>query len=132
MSLLDSLGAYLEAQGVGTLGTDLFLGYLPDTPDSAVVLVDTGGGEASLVDKIDTPSWQVRIRSSAYPDAMTKALAVMKALHGVTESDLGPTGSTTHFHLIWAIQNPVSLGRDGKERHELAQNYRAFWDNPDR
>lgn len=132
MALLDDVADYLQQQGIGTRGTDLFVGRMPDEPDAAVVLIDTGGGEPSLIDNIDTPSWQVRVRAAAYPDAVAKAYAINDLLHGITESDLGAVGATSHFHLVWAIQSPVSLGQDDKQRSEFSQNFRAFWGDPGR
>ncbi|MDE2099061.1 MAG: hypothetical protein KGL39_17540 [Patescibacteria group bacterium] len=132
MALLDDVADYLQQQAIGTRGTDLFVARMPDEPDAAVVLIDTGGGEPSLVDNIDTPSWQVRVRAGTYPDAAAKAYAINNLLHGVAEMDLGAVGATSRFHLIWAIQSPVSLGQDEKQRHEFSQNFRAFWGNPGR
>ena len=69
MALLDALGAKLVTDGVGTLATDIFLSYLPDSPDVAVaVYEDRGNGAdqvfgASVV-SIERPSIRVVARAS--------------------------------------------------------------------
>ena len=47
MSMLTDVGTYLAAASISTqdltLGTNLFLGRLPDSPDTCVGLIQTGG-----------------------------------------------------------------------------------------
>ena len=38
--LLAELTDYLSTNGVGTAGTDLFYGFMPDTPNAAVALYE--------------------------------------------------------------------------------------------
>lgn len=41
--LLDELASYMQTNGIGTLGTDLFAGQLPESPDACVALYEYGG-----------------------------------------------------------------------------------------
>ena len=127
-ALLEDVGNYLATQGLGlSEGTNLFLGTLPDQPDDAVALYETGGGAPSLVDSTDTPSWQVRVRNTDYATGRSMIETIWNALHGLTAVALG--GTT--YKLIWALQSPVAVGRDIKQRHEWTANFRAYRENPD-
>lgn len=61
---LDDVGAYLQTQGLGTLGTTLFLGGLPvdapnaTTPDAITALVETPGFAAEYVHDVLGVSWE--------------------------------------------------------------------------
>jgi hypothetical protein len=45
-TILEAVGNYLVAQGQGTLGTDLFLSRMPETPDACVCIYEGEGGLA--------------------------------------------------------------------------------------
>lgn len=126
--LLDELAAYLETQALGTVGTDLFKGLLPDTPDACVALFETPGGPPGLTDSIDLRSFQVRTRAAGYSDARQKCEDIFALLHGLHEQTL----SGARYVLVAAKQAPFSLGRDDRQRHEFAANFRALRDSPDR
>lgn len=130
MPVLDELALYLEQQGHGTRGTDLFAGQLPDDPDTLVSLFETPGAAllASLVDQVEERSVQVRARAASYAAARTKAEAIYALLHGKAQATLGGGA----FTLIEAKQPPFSLGRDVKQRQEMAFTLRVLWRNPDR
>lgn len=123
---LDSLATYIAIDlGVGALGSIVFEQSLPDQPDTAVCVYDTGGGPPTLTqgDNTDSPSFQVVSRSLDTATALANLATIFKALHGLTEKTL----QGTHFKLLWALQsNPVSLGRDEKQRASFSQNFRAL------
>lgn len=130
MPFLDEIAAYLAAQGHGVVGTDLFEGMLPDDPDTLISLFETPGAmtRVSLVDRAEERSMQVRTRSGSYATARAKVEAIYALLHGKAQTTLGGG----EFVLIEARQPPFSLGRDVKQRHSFATNYRVVWRNPDR
>jgi len=123
---IDSLATYIATDlGLGTVGTNVFKQSLPDQPDTAICIYDTGGGPPALTgaDDTDTPSWQIISRSLDASTAMTNLQTIFRGLHGMTET----TTHGLHVKLLWALQsNPVNLGRDAKQRFEFVQNYRAM------
>lgn len=122
--LLDEIGAYLEAQAVGTLGADLFLSALPDQPDTAAAVLETGGFEPDLAAAVDNPTFQIICRSADYGAARAKAQAAYVALHGLTETML----SGRRYLLIRAMQSPTYIGADQNGRHLISTNYAAMVD----
>lgn len=117
----------MQTQGIGTLGTDLFKGLLPDTPDACVALIETGGqaSEHALGSAVGAPAWEApsfqvicRAGRRDYSTARIKANDVFKKLDGLVNTTL----SSVRYFSIFAIQAPFSLPRDDQERPLLVFN----------
>jgi len=128
MAALDDIGTYLTLQvGSLTLGTNLFLSRLPDTPDTCVALyeyggetpVSTMGGDA--MPPIEQPRIQINVRSAGYATAHDLAYTCWTALEGI----LNETLTATRYHRVAAIQSPFPLERDSADRVIFAQNFRV-------
>ena len=121
--LLDEVGAYLQTHGIGTLGTDLFTGIMPDAPDAAVALIEYGGVEpmhalGGGTAKIERPRLQVLARATTYSAARTKIEAAYKVLDALA----GETLSGVRYLAVEALQSPFFLRRDENNRVELIFN----------
>ena len=109
-TVLEAVGDYLDAQTTLTLGTDLFLGILPDQPDVCVAVMEDSGnaprygmGPGGI--QIDQPSLQVYSRAARddYPAARDRADEVRLLLAAVTDLTMSglrvlrvePTGSVS-------------------------------------
>lgn len=126
MAAIDAVALLLQDEGLGTVGTSIFEEHMPDQPDASIVVIDTGGGPPGLTqgDDTDTPSWQIIVRDPDPAAAVAAMQTAFQALHGLTEQ----TVHGEHFKLVWALQsNPVSLGRDEKQRFRFVMNFRAFF-----
>lgn len=130
MSVLEDLGTYGAAQGLGTLGTDIFLGDFPDRPDALSALFEyTGAAPLQLMSSqlspgaLSFPRIQVRTRALTYAAARAKAVDWQRKLHW-----LGPTTlSGTRYENIRALQSePFPLRVDANGRQEFAANYEVF------
>lgn len=113
-----------------TLGTDLFLQFMPDTPDLCTALYEYDGMPpdetmgAGTVPAIEKPRLQVKCRAAKddYPaarDRVKAARALLCAVHDQTLSGLyvlrfEPTGSTMH------------LGSDDKARPLVVANFQVW------
>src|ERR1051325_6921886 len=121
--LLDEIGAYLQSLSLGTVGTDLFLGSTPDSPDACVTVREYGGEapEFTLGPSVayEQPRIQIVCRAGVadYAAARTKAEAIYRALN-VAEATL----SATHYLRIEPLQSPFPIGRDENNRWEIAFN----------
>jgi hypothetical protein len=109
--VLREIGAYLATQNVGTVGTDIFFGLMPDQPDNCMALFEYAGSPPDLHWNGEYPGLQVRVRNKSY-EAMT-------ALHGLHEQTL----SGTRYLLIKARGSPEVLKRDNNNRVELFVNF---------
>jgi hypothetical protein len=117
--MLNDIGTYLQDQGVGTVGTDIFLGLMPDQPDNCIALFEYAGSPPDLHWNGEYPGLQVRVRNKSYAAARTKIGEAMIALHGLHEQTL----SGTRYLLIRARGSPEVLKRDANNRVELFVNF---------
>jgi hypothetical protein len=117
--VLTEISAYLATKNVGTVGTDIFLGLMPDQPDNCVALFEYAGSPPDLHWLGEYPGLQVRARDKSYASARTKIGEVMALLHGLHEQTL----SGTRYLLIKARGSPEILKRDANNRVELFVNF---------
>jgi len=117
--VLTEIGAYLATQNVGTVGTDIFFGLMPDQPDNCIALFEYAGSPPDLHWNGEYPGLQVRVRDKSYAAARTKIGEAMTALHGLHEQTL----SGTRYLLIKARGSPEILKRDNNNRVELFVNF---------
>lgn len=116
--MLDAVGSYLQAQSIGTVGTDIFLGLIPDQPDNCIALFEYAGSPPDLHWNGEYPGLQVRVRNKSYAAARSKIGEAMQKLHGLHEQTL----SGTRYLLIKARGSPEILKRDTNNRVELVLN----------
>ena len=117
--MLREIGEYLATKSVGTVGTDIFLGLMPDQPDNCIALFEYAGSPPDLHWNGEYPGLQVRVRNKSYAAARTKIGEAMTALHGLHEQTL----SGTRYLLIKARGSPEVLKRDNNNRVELFVNF---------
>lgn len=127
---IDDVADFLEDQGIGTVGTNLFIGRTIDSDDSSlpnniVVLYETGGIEPSHYIPTKNPTFQVYVRNTDYALGRAKIEAVRTALH----QTYGDTIGSTYFYTIFAQSEPGYIGRDEPDangREEFSINFIAY------
>jgi hypothetical protein len=119
MAILDALGAYLAAQGQGTVATDIFLSRAPDTPDACVTLYESAGSGpehvfGSSVYAIDHQRIRLICRAARndYPSARAKAVACRAVLGAIRSTTL----SGVPILSVLATSEVYPLSRDGDDR----------------
>ena len=129
--VLDDIADYLTSQGgsgVGTLGTDLFKGFMPDTPDIAVAIYETGGLEperamtsAAGQVVVERPRVQVVARAQAYDYqvARTRIHNAFVLLEGMAARSINGTA----YKYGSAVQSPFPMGRDSDGRVLICCNF---------
>jgi hypothetical protein len=128
-TILESVGDYLVTNSQGTLGTDLFLGTLPESPDACVAVYENSGtppsftmGTGGIV--IDYPMLQVICRAGRedYPTARDKA----ESIRNLLASGLESTISGVHIMRIEPMGSVNPLGVDPKYRPLVSVNFRCL------
>lgn len=125
-TILEAVGDYLQSASVGTLGTNLFLGMMPETPDTLVAVYEYTGERpqftmGSGATAIDRPMLQVVCRAGRqdYPVARDKAQQIRSLLGAVTQETL--SGLTV---LRLAPQGSVNpMGEDENLRPMVSVNF---------
>jgi len=136
-TILESIGDYLQntasAFGAhasqGTLGTSIFLGTLPDTPDACVSIYENTGSSPTFTMgsggiRIDYPMLQVVCRASRedYPTARDKAESIRVLLASVLEQSV----SGVHIMRIEPMGSVNLAGVDPKYRPLITVNFRCL------
>lgn len=94
-TFIEAIGTYLQAQGHGTLGTDLFIGLLPSSPDSCVTIYEEDAGNPILTAgataiAVDVADLRVLVRSGRddYATGRDKAATIRTLLSAITDQTL--------------------------------------------
>jgi len=117
--MLNEIGTYLQSQGIGNLGSDIFLGLMPDQPDNCIALFEYAGSPPDLHWNGEYPGLQVRVRNKSYGAGRAKIGQVKRELHGLHETTL----NGTRYLLIKARGSPEVLKRDAGNRVEWFLNF---------
>lgn len=106
--------------GLGTVGSDLFIGREPTTPNSCTTVFDTGGFDPDAGSDYQRPTVMVRVRNPSYSAGWTQINSVRDALHvtyGWEEGDSRYIG-------VWAMGEPAHIGYDDTNRALFSVNFR--------
>lgn len=110
---------YLEQQGHGTFGTDLFVSREPAGPDFCLTGYDTPGGLPPDPDcNIEQPTVQVRVRARTYP----QAYAALEAAKNELITPKGFTFNGYRYVGVWGDGDIGTLGYDDNDRSILVFN----------
>jgi hypothetical protein len=124
--LLDDIADLLTT---GAISTTIYKGYMPEQPDDAFSVVETGGlgavhamstgpGNALL----EVPGFQLVRRSSSYQTARSGMQDAFDLLDGLSERTI----NSTRYSYVVAQQSPFSLGRDESQRSRIVLNFLAY------
>lgn len=116
------IAALLQAAGIGTFATDIFVAVEPAAPDACLTVYDTSGASAWPDVTMYESTFQLRARSPSYPDAYAKLAAARDALILPTTVVV----NSARYVGIWLVNEPGSLGRDDNNRHRLVANFRLL------
>lgn len=119
--LIDEVANYLAANGIGTVGTNLFEGLLPASPDSAVAIIETAGSKPDEYLPTYSPSFQVLVRSTAYDLGRTVCDNIRTLLHNKYNVTLVNNGN--YYFWIRLITEGGHLGQDQTGRDLFSMNF---------
>lgn len=111
---LDDIADYLEDNGLGTVGTNIFVGKMPQD-SNCIALLQTNGSPPPVDLPEKTPSFQVLIRDPAISTGVVRLMAVRNLLHIIIESTIG----TTSFMNIFAMSDGGHIGEEPETGSQL-------------
>ena len=124
-TVIDEIGTRLATAISGTLGTNVFQGMMPPTPDVCAAVYETGGlggievlGTAGIT--FEQPRVQVVFRGNVddYASARTPAQTAFNNLKTIQTEHL----SGTRYDLTTMMQQPFALGPDENGRPRIVFN----------
>lgn len=120
MSLERDFASYLQDQGVGTVGTDIFVNQLPDTPANCIAVYATGGINIEKEVPVSDDTIQVIVRNKDNSTCTTKAEAVYTACK--RKSNINLVGGGVYVLFMNPVAKPQRIGRDEAKRYEASIN----------
>lgn len=111
--LIEDIANYLQTQGRGTVGTNIFISYMPPDVDGMAV-IDTGGMQPDKYIPTKDPTFQIFIRKSSYDEGKALLEAVRGDLHRKANITLGDT----YFYFILALSEGGYLGMEEMGRDQ--------------
>lgn len=120
--LIDDVATYLEANGIGTVGQNIFVSFMP-VDLTGVAVFDTGGYQNDEYLPIAHATFQIYIREDSYLSARQKADNIVALLQGLNHTALKSGGITPYIILM--VGEPNHIGRDERNRDEMTINFRA-------
>lgn len=128
-TILESIGDYLVTNSHGTLGTNLFLATMPESPDVCTTVYENAGSPPAFTMgtggiKIDYPMIQIVCRAGRddYPVARDEIEAIRNLLASVTDATI----SGVRVLRIEPMGSVNPLGVDPKQRPLLSVNFRCL------
>ena len=125
MALLEDIGGYIDTNTSLTLGTDLFLGLLPETPSNCVSIFENSGvaplftqGSAGLP-VLEKPQLQFIVRDASYSNGRSVAETLYRLLTQV----FNQTINSNLYLRIEAISVPSVMDRDQTKRVLFTCNF---------
>jgi len=126
MALLDDMATYLQENGIGVVGTDIFKSARHDTktPETAIALYEYAGRAPAYVHDMvgaawENPSLHIEVRAKRYATARGKADSIFRLLDSMTDVLIG----TRRYISVRALQSPFDLGPDENGREIVACNF---------
>ncbi len=111
--LIRDIALLLQSEGIGTLGTDIFLAYRPDEPDEVISIYDTGGYPAELELPDLRRTVQILVRGKSYATTHSRIWQIYKLLDRPGERLILANGRKM---IARAMQPPTLLDRDAVNR----------------
>lgn len=105
--------------GMGTVGTDIFIGREPTTPNNCITVYDTGGYPSDVAAVYQRPTIQVRVRNASYTAGYAVINAIKDTLHGSYTNEEGGAKYTG----IWASNDILFLMYDESQRAVFTCNF---------
>ncbi len=117
-----NLAEYLEDEGHGTVGTNIFIGKIPsEAPNNCVIVYDTGGVAPDTYIPTRSPSAQIYVRNTSYETGKEKIEAIVSSLH--KEANFSIQTGEQYVYYAKLMQEPSHIGQDENDRQEFSANF---------
>lgn len=130
MNWILALATFLQARSpsLGTTGTNLFIGSLPDVDGLGILLTQYSGDVIETQSSgiaINQPSLQVRVHGASedYATPLAHITAIQNALTSISNQTL----SGIYFLRVRPISSIIALGQDENLTYEFTCNFEVSY-----
>jgi hypothetical protein len=121
------ISTLLVAQGIGTAGTDIFVGKEPATDTLSILLLDAGGPAPNPAFARDFIDLQIVVSGAvnSYSIAYDKAKEIKNYLLGLDSQTVGTT-----IYFAFNMRSDITfVGYDSNDRPKFTLNFRLIVDS---
>ena len=123
MAVDHDIAEYLEDQGIGTVGTDIFRGGNPPKVVNVTILTAYAGRPQDKSCAVEYPHLQVMVRNSVYSTGYDLSMTIKDELQRLGETTI----EVVRYLAIYSLQSaPSYLGKDEGGNHIFTINYEIF------
>ncbi len=115
--MADDVASYLQANGIGTIGTSIIVGHPHSSKTNFVLVTDTGGSKPEQEYAINHPSVQIAVYGSA--NSYTASFALLQSIFVLLNRKQNLTIGTKDAMFVQAISSPQVVGLDPKHNRWL-------------
>lgn len=122
--MLQDIAEYLEDLSIGTVGTSIFVGYMPDAPAACIALYEYAGMRPLITHDghiVYRPGLQVVVRG-AVNEELSAVRTVLQNVENAIGNITNATIEGTFYRRISAAQSVSPMGR-ANMMFKMAQNY---------
>lgn len=124
--MLEDLSAYLESQGLGVVGQDIFRHRFPDAPDRAMVLTPYAGSPGPRVHDALLPAFRVeRVQIMCRGSTRNAAMGLANGAYAILWLDNALLGGTQVVKSE-PLQPPFDMPEDTRNRAVVVFNVEVW------
>lgn len=114
---------YLEDGGIGTVGSDIYVGELPEDPANAILVVSAPSGTQEMYFDVRNITIDFWVRNKKTDSANSKIQEIFDTLHIGQNYDL----ENYHIYFSHAVSNIEDLDKDSIGRKLLKLSIRFIY-----
>ena len=123
--LIDEVAQYLQTNGIGTLGTNLFESLMPPEANQAVCVIETTGMKPDIEIPLRDPSFQILIRDIEFDKGRTVADNIRLLLHNFYNSPFVAGGIYVYRCNLVSEGGHIGMDIEGRDMFSLNFNCRT-------
>lgn len=106
MNIAEEFANYLEANGFGTVGTNIFVDFIPDSTNG--IYVSHLGGALGLYTPMNEAIIDVTVKDTSASDALATINSIKNFIHRMHTTEI----NSAYIFSMLVLDEPESLGRD--------------------
>ena len=118
------MGLCLDISTLLTAESNIFIGDMPDSPNSLACIYQTSGFNQEInlnKESIERPTLMIKVRDTSYVNGLSRCEVIKTAINKITNTTI----NTTFYIEIFVTGDINILGKDEKNRWQFSMNFRT-------